>query len=129
MIAFSSSGARPGFSSTIIPRSRKIAAARGSILSAMRTLTGSATGRLPSPIEPRPERLNVGGVDRRPAPDGQARRSLAIPANVICGILGLEQAGDCLLPGLVRFDVDAVGELQADRRVRPDPRARRAMLD
>src|SRR5437016_2850423 len=97
MTALSSSGVRPGFSSTAMPRSRKIAPARGSILSAMRTRTGSATGHLPRPVEPRPERLDVGGFDRRSAPDAKARRSVAISADIIGGVLRVEQLGDCLL--------------------------------
>src|SRR5436309_15709225 len=101
MIAFSSSGDRPGFSATSMPRWRKMAAARGSILSAMRTLTGSATHHLPRPVEPRPERFYVGRVYGRAAPDPKARWRIAICGDVVGGILALEQLADGLLPRAV----------------------------
>src|SRR5256885_661535 len=129
MIAFSSSGERPGCSSTSMPRWRKMAAARGSILSAMRTLTGSATGRLPRPVEPRPEHLDVGGIDRRPAPDSKARRRVAVGSDVVGRVLALEQLADGLLPGAIGLFVGAIGELQADRGVRSDRRIAGEMLD
>src|SRR6476469_3729006 len=112
MIAFNSSGVRPGFSSTSIPRWRKIAAARGSILSAMRTFTGSATACLPCPVEPRPKRFDVRRLDGRPAPNAKARRRIAIRADVVSGAFRVEQLHDGLLPSLVALDVRAVGELQ-----------------
>src|SRR3954453_20023020 len=129
MIAFSSSGERPGFSSTSMPRWRKMAAARGSILSAMRTLTGSATSRLPPPVEPRPERFDVGGVDGRPAPDAQARRRIAIRGDVVGRVFAFEQLADSLLPGAIGVVVGAVCKLQADRGVRADRTIGRQMLD
>src|SRR5690349_19661783 len=120
MTALSSSGVSPGFSSTSIPRWRKIAAARGSILSAMRTLTGSATALLPRPVEPRAERLDVGRFDGRPAPDPQAGRRIPIGADVVRGVFALEQVAHSLLPRAVAFLVRPVGELQADRGIRAD---------
>src|SRR5437763_2248296 len=97
MIPFSSSGERPGFSSTSMPRWRKIAAARGSILSAIKTLTGSATGRLPRPVEPRPERFDVRRVDGCPAPDAKAGRRIAIGGDVVGGVLAFEQLANGFL--------------------------------
>ena len=40
---------------------------------------------LPGPVEPGPERLDVGGVDGRAAPDAQARRRVAIAGDVVGG--------------------------------------------
>src|SRR3954466_1744733 len=97
MMAFSSSGVLPVISSTSTPRSRKILAAWGSILSEMRTFgmmmpfmirgevvlprrreprlgprlrgdtrrSGGDGDRGVGPVEPRPERLDIGGVDSR----------------------------------------------------------------
>src|SRR3954447_3823758 len=129
MMALSSSGVSPGFSSAEIPRSRKIVTARESIVSAIKTLTGSATNYLPRPVEPRPERLDVGGVDRRPAPHSNSRRGVTISTDVVRHPLLLEQPRKSLLPQLVRFDVGAVGELQANRRVGADRRIRCQMFD
>src|SRR3954469_7329234 len=98
MIAFNSSGVLPVISSTSTPRSRKIWAALGSILSLISTLgmvslrrpgagrggwmgmkysgpglrRGDESGRFRGgvgPVEPRAERLDIGSVDRRAAPD------------------------------------------------------------
>src|SRR3954452_6713495 len=111
MIAFSSSAERPGFSSISMPRWRKMAAARGSILSAMRTLTGSATGRLPRPIEPRPQHLDGRGIARRPAPASKARRRAAVGGDVVGRVLAPEQLADRLLPAAVAVLVGALGKL------------------
>src|SRR5260221_2315617 len=129
MIAFRSSGVRPGFSSTSTPRWRNIAAARGSILSAIRTLSGSATGHLPSPVEPWCERLDVCGVDGRSTPDTQPRRRIAIRRDVVGSVLAFQQLPNRLLPRAVGVVVRAVGKLQADRSIGPDRGIACQMLD
>src|SRR3546814_5575306 len=119
MMAISSSLVLPVISSTWMPRSLKIAAALGSILSLMRTLgwvisiflvschsreSGNPVWGRPThalgprfrgdddkmlrregfvgPVEPWPERCDIGGVDRRAAPDAKARPRVAIARDV-----------------------------------------------
>src|SRR5687768_9992519 len=164
MTAFSSSGVWPTISSTSQPRSRKICAALGSILSEMSTrglvmiyslsplreragerrspsrpcgwkhervspspnpLPSSGEGfrlrteAVPSPIEPRPERLDIGGVDGRAAPDPQARRGVAVTGDVVGRALGFEQTGEPLDEVCIGVcDRQADAGLRAGRRVR-----------
>src|SRR4051812_46051610 len=104
MMAISSSLVFPVISSTWTPRARKISAALGSILSEMSTLgmslrprrRSTARGRseatddglvgalamwralrarfVEGPVEPGPERDDIGGLDGCAAPDAEARR-------------------------------------------------------
>jgi hypothetical protein len=71
------------------------------------------------PVEPGPERLDVGGVDGRAAPDAQARRGVAVAGDVEGGAFLLEQLhGHLLDPGFVgAVDGQADAGLRADRRV------------
>ena len=70
------------------------------------------------PVEPGPERLDIGGVDGRAAPDAQARRGVAIAGDVVGGAFLLEQAGDLLDEGLVgALDGQADAGLRARRRI------------
>ena len=93
MIALSSSGVRPGFSSTSMPRSRKMAAAaRVHLVGDEDAHLFGHVACLPRPVEPRPERFDVGGVDRRAAPDAKARRCVAIGADVVSRVLLLRAA-------------------------------------
>ena len=48
------------------------------------------------PVEPGPERLDIGGLDRGAAPDADAGRSVAIAGDVIGRLLGFEQRCDLL---------------------------------
>src|SRR5690606_11852627 len=113
-------------------------AALGSMLSEMRTLgfvmkaslenrmreaagawpAGRGSGRLernPGPVEPGTERLDVGGVDGRAAPDAKARRGIAIAGDVVSRAFLLQQAGESL-------DEVGVGAVdgEADRSARAD---------
>src|SRR5258708_2616050 len=104
MIAFSSPGFRPGFSSTSRPRARKISTARGLSSSLIRTLgcaisAGLGQGGLDlaiGPVEPWQQRLDVGGLDRSAGPQPQARRRIAMVDRVIGGAVLLEQFAHAL---------------------------------
>src|SRR5690606_16836103 len=139
--ALSSSGVIPGFTSTSQPRSSKMRAALGSILSEMRTLgfvmkaslengMRKAAGawpavrgsdrleRSPGPVEPGAERLDVGRIDRRAAPDAQARRGVAIAGDVVSRAFLLQQAGESLDEvGVGAFDREAHRSARADALV------------
>src|SRR5438874_3534333 len=78
----------------------------------------SAGAGFPRPVEPRPERLDVGGVDRCAAPDSEAWRSVAVGADVVGRILAVEQLRDRFLSRLVCIQIGAIGELQTYRSVR-----------
>ena len=73
---------------------------------------------LPGPVEPRPERFDVGGVDGRAAPDAQARRGVAIAGDVVGRAFRLEQLGEALIDAVVgALDRQADAGLRARRRV------------
>src|SRR3990167_1516928 len=75
-------------------------------------------GGLVGPVEPRSERLDIGGVDRGAAPDAQTRRSIAIARDVIGGAFGLQQSGHLLDERLVgALDRQANAGLRARRRI------------
>src|SRR4051794_10544183 len=62
---------------------------------------GSGRGELGSdggegPVEPRRQRLQVGGVDGGPAPDPQARRGVAVAGGVEGGVFLLQHRGELL---------------------------------
>src|SRR5450830_1406709 len=143
---------RLGWKSTSMPRSLKICTAAGESASEMRTLgmaiaaflNGFAGHHLPprggrkivalrrlrqrgfglgeGPVEPGRERLHVARFRRRPAPDAQARRRVAVIGDVVGDAFLLEQAGQrlgegrlivCRQPRHRRID-----HFQADRSVR-----------
>ena len=54
------------------------------------------------PVEPVGQRLDVGGLDRRAAPDAQARRRVAIGADVVGDLLLFEQRRPALGEGGLR---------------------------
>src|SRR3546814_9085950 len=58
--------------------------------------TQKSLERSVSPVEPRAERFDIGGVDGRAAPDAQPRRRVAIARDVVCRAFGFEQAGEFL---------------------------------
>ena len=60
---------------------------------ARETGEGQAPGGGEGPVEPRHQRRDVGGLDRGAAPDAQARRRVAVAADVVGDALGLEQLG------------------------------------
>src|SRR6516165_11940780 len=99
-----SAGERPMRTSASMPRDWKISTARGLSSSAIRTRTimflagikggsGGGAGFGEGPVEPGGERFQVGGLHRGPGPDAQARRRVAIGADVIGRALGLEPIG------------------------------------
>ena len=53
----------------------------------------AARGGGEGPVEPRRQRLDVGGLDRGAAPDPQARRRVAVAGDVVGDALGLEELG------------------------------------
>src|SRR3546814_7428049 len=65
------------------------------------------------PVEPWPERCDIGGVDRRAAPDAKARRCVAIARDVEGGAFLFQQARECL--DEIRV---CTGNRQADRCLR-----------
>src|SRR5215467_14330548 len=95
---------RLGWKSTSTPRSLKICTAAGDSASEMRTLGDMASRRLrqsvlalgESPVEPQRQRLDVGALGGRAAPDAQARWSIAIRVDVIGHALLVERGGDAL---------------------------------
>ncbi len=92
-----------GWKSTSTPRSLKICTAAGESASEMRTLGGIALRRLrqrvlalgEGPVEPRRQRLDVGALDGRAAPDAQARRRIAIGVDVVGDALLLQARRQC----------------------------------
>src|SRR5471032_2312727 len=109
MIARSSAGLRPGLKSTSQPRSAKISTARGDSSSEMRTLglaiCGNSSGCFRAeflfdlavgPVEPRQQRLEIALLDGGAAPDAQSGRGVAIGADVVARLLGLQQIGHLL---------------------------------
>src|SRR5581483_1364618 len=99
MIGISSLGVSPTFSSTSMPRSWKIFTASGASSSAIRTLgLGAISRRLLllgfdfaiGPVEPGQQRIDIAGLDRRSAPDPQARRGVAIGTGIEADTLGLD---------------------------------------
>src|SRR5690606_28620414 len=68
------------------------------------------------------KRLDVRGLDGRAAPDAQARRRVAIAADVEGDLFFLEPSGDVLRDRGLTLGVEAgeprIGELQADRGAR-----------
>src|ERR1700730_14007766 len=116
MIAISSSRPRPTRTSTSRPRSLKISTARGDRSSAINTFgiagypfvrknrTGEAAsgGRsglaygAPGPIEPGEQRVQVRGLHGGTGPDPQARRGVAIMADIHRHPLGFEPGGHLL---------------------------------
>ena len=71
------------------------------------------------PVEPRPERFDVGGVDRRAAPDAKARRRVAIAGDVVGRAFRLEQARRSAL----MKSASAPSTRQADAGLRTDRRS------
>src|SRR5919199_2951624 len=118
MMARSSAGGRPGLKSTSMPRRRKISTAAGESLSEMSTLgTGMLLRGLggcllgfdlrQSPVEPGQQRLDVGGLDGGTAPDAQARRRVAVGADVERDALLFQKGGDPLRRGRLPFGVES----------------------
>src|ERR1043166_5437988 len=100
MISASWSLSRLGLTTVSTPRSAKICTAAGESLSEMRTRGAMAASRRfaqcvlalrERPIEPRGERLDVGGLDGRAAPYAQARRRVAIESDVVGDAFLLER--------------------------------------
>src|SRR5579863_1060788 len=73
-------------------------------------------------VEPASQRLDVGGLDGRAAPDAQARRRVAIGADVEGDLLLLDETRDSLrergLPVGGKRGDNGIDELQADAGVR-----------
>src|SRR5262249_18435704 len=83
---------RPALNTVSRPRSVKICTAAGESLSEMRTRGAMAASRRLAqcflalrerPIEPGHERLDVGGLDGRAAPDAQTGRRVALERDVV----------------------------------------------
>src|SRR5207249_9534632 len=55
------------------------------------------------PVEPQRERLDIRALDRRTAPDAQARRRIAVSIDVVSDALLLERGGDALDEAGLRF--------------------------
>src|ERR1022692_4567797 len=94
----------------------------GGKIVALRRLRQRGFGLSEGPVEPGRERLDVARFRRRPAPDAQARRGVAVIGDVVGDAFLLEQAGERLgerrlfvgrQPGHRRID-----HLQAHRGVR-----------
>src|SRR5689334_25382588 len=97
-MARSSAGLRPGLKSTSQPRSEKISTARGESSSEIRTL-GFAIFALDlpiGPVEPRQQGFQIRLLDGGAAPDAQARRGVAVGADVVARLLALQQVGHLL---------------------------------
>src|SRR5580700_10402446 len=99
---------RLGWKSTSMPRSLKIATAASDKASEMRTFGAMTTSRGlrqgilglgVSPIEPQRQRLDIGALDRRAAPDAQSRRRVAVCVDVIGDGLLVERASDAFDEG------------------------------
>src|SRR5262245_45493758 len=77
----------------------------------------------PGPVEPGHERFHIGVFDRRAGPDAQARRRVAISADIEGDALLLEEVGDLLCRGRLRVLVQCgepgIDYFQTDARVRP----------
>src|SRR3546814_14087211 len=69
---------------------------------------------------PGAKRLDVGGVDRRAAPDADAGRGVTIACHVIGGLFAFQQRGHLLDKRKLTFLVEAldsmVREFEADRK-------------
>ena len=85
------------------------------------------------PVEPGHQRLDVGGLDGRAAPDAQAGRRVAIAARCRRRPSLLEQRDDALGEGLLAGVVEAgdrrIDDAQADRGVGARVRDRRQEVD
>src|ERR1700744_1232215 len=108
-MARNSAGFKPGLKSTSQPRSAKISTARGLSSSEMRTLgfamCEDSSGRFRAecpfdlcvgPVEPWQQCLEVARLDGSAAPNAQPRRGIAIGAEIVARLLGLEQVGHLL---------------------------------
>src|SRR5262245_49483228 len=78
------------------------------------------------PVEPQGERLDIGALHRRAAPDAQARRRITIRVDVVGDALFLQRGGDALDERRLRlggkFSHRRIDDLQAHRRVRAQRR-------
>ena len=85
------------------------------------------------PFEPRRERFEVAAFDRRPAPDAQSRRGVAVIGDVVGDAFFLEQAGQRLCKGGLIIGRQArdrrIDDFQANRRVRAERCIIRKVLD
>src|SRR5579875_2389823 len=110
--SFSLSLPSDGWKSTSMPRSLKICTAEGESASEMRTLGMRVLGRLRQrglglgkcPIEPGRQRLDVARLHRRPAPDAQTGRRVAVIGDVVGHALLLQEAGKRLGEGALRLE-------------------------
>src|SRR5215472_574848 len=130
--SFSLSAPSFGWKSTSTPRSRKICTAAGERASEMRTRGVMASRRLQQrvlasgkrPVEPERERLDIGALDGRAAPDAQAGRCVAVGIDVVGDAFLLQRGGHALDERglrLGRKPADrGVDHLQADRGVGAD---------
>src|SRR5256885_8989410 len=97
-MARNSAGFRPGLKSTSQPRSAKISTARGDSSSEIRTL-GFAIFALDlavGPVEPGHQGFQITFLDGGAAPDAQARRRVAVGADVVARLLAFEEVGHLL---------------------------------
>ena len=69
------------------------------------------------PVDPWQERADIRQLDRRTAPDAQARRRVAIGTDIISNTFSLEPFGDGFCKTSAVGDA-GIGEFQADRRIR-----------
>src|SRR5437899_2501135 len=141
--SFSLSAPSFGWKSTATPRSRKICTAAGESASEIRTLGDieEVSRRLAQrvlaarecPIEPKRERLDVGALDGRAAPDAQSRRRIAIGVDVVGDALLLQRSGNALDERRLRVRRKladrGIDHLQADRGVGTDRRILGQELD
>src|SRR5437762_13594905 len=85
------------------------------------------------PVEPQRERLDICALDRRTAPDAQARRRIAVSIDVVSDALLLERGGDALDEAGLRFGGKFchrwIDHPQAHRGVGPQRRIAREKLD
>src|SRR5436309_13389127 len=57
------------------------------------------------PVEPQRERLDIRALDRRTAPDAQARRRITVSIDIVSDALLLERCGEALDEAGLRFGV------------------------
>src|SRR5580658_1730153 len=134
---------RLGWNSTSNPRSLKIATAAGESASEMRTLAVMSLslrslrqgvfGLGVCPVEPERERLDVGTLNGRTAPDAQARRRVAVGVDVVSDAFLVESRGNAFHESRLSVSSQArdrrVDDLQANRRIRTRRRIARQKVN
>ena len=87
----------------------------------------------PGPVEPGTERGDIGGVDRRAAPDAKAGRRIAVVAEVVTRAFLLHERSEALRERRLRIGRKRrdrrIDDLEAHRRVGADFRLAREEVD